>query len=291
MSSNTKLQICNLALSLIGARNITLAELTTPSTEESKRIYATYPYILDEVLMEHSWSFSQKRASLVEMTRTEVDDWVTATAYVVDDRILAADGLYYDCLIAHTSGVFATDLAAGDWVLVTDWVTGTAYTIGEKVYDTGIEYSCLVNHTAAALFATDLASVYWVATELITNMDDRMTSVFYLPTDFIRLTRLSDEDAAYEMLGIRLLADTETLSIKYTYRNETPTTYSPYFVTALSTRLAAEICFNIVQSATKAADILKKYEQVDLYRAMSADSSMGSPEETRPSEWVEARNA
>lgn len=288
MSSVTKIQIANLALSLIGAKNLTTFGETT--TEEGKRINATYAFVRDEVLMEHPWSFAQKRVALVDMARTDQDDWVTATAYVVDDIVYdPTNAKYYKCLVAHTSAAkFATDLTAVNWVLYTNWVTSTVYAIGAKKYNAGVEYACLVNHTSGT-FDTDLTSVYWVATELITNMDDEITAVFYLPTDFLKYNRVSDEDAALEMVGNRLLADTDTLSIKYTYSNDDPTLYSPLFVTALASRLAAEICFNITQSATKSQAILTKYETIDLPRAMAADSSQGSPEETTMDEWEEAR--
>jgi len=41
--------------------------------------------------------------------------WLTATAYVVKDVVVEA-GISYMCAIAHTSGVFATDLAAIKWI-------------------------------------------------------------------------------------------------------------------------------------------------------------------------------
>lgn len=41
--------------------------------------------------------------------------WVTATVYAVKDVVTNGSGTYI-CAIAHTSGVFATDLAAGKWV-------------------------------------------------------------------------------------------------------------------------------------------------------------------------------
>ena len=44
--------------------------------------------------------------------------WVTATAYVVGDLVLFTDGHVYKCLTAHTSGTFATDLAAVKWLQV-----------------------------------------------------------------------------------------------------------------------------------------------------------------------------
>jgi hypothetical protein len=50
-------------------------------------------------------------------SRHEVDPrglWATATAYVVNDMVDVA-GSSYICAIAHTSGTFATDYAAGKW--------------------------------------------------------------------------------------------------------------------------------------------------------------------------------
>ena len=41
--------------------------------------------------------------------------WATATSYTVGQSITYSNNIY-KCLIAHTSGVFATDLASGDWV-------------------------------------------------------------------------------------------------------------------------------------------------------------------------------
>ena len=42
--------------------------------------------------------------------------WVTATIYQVGDFVLQG-GLIYRCQVFHNSGTFATDLAAGDWLL------------------------------------------------------------------------------------------------------------------------------------------------------------------------------
>lgn len=41
--------------------------------------------------------------------------WITSTAYVVGGYVLQSNTIYY-CLIAHTSGTFATDLAADKWI-------------------------------------------------------------------------------------------------------------------------------------------------------------------------------
>ncbi|MEY3774560.1 MAG: hypothetical protein RLZZ129_1340, partial [Verrucomicrobiota bacterium] len=52
--------------------------------------------------------------------------WVTSTVYAVGDAVTEDNGLY-TCLVAHTSGVFATDLGAGKWELLANFsVTGVA---------------------------------------------------------------------------------------------------------------------------------------------------------------------
>ena len=44
-------------------------------------------------------------------------DWVTTTAYVVDDKVHESGNLY-NCIVAHTSGIFATDLTAEKWIIL-----------------------------------------------------------------------------------------------------------------------------------------------------------------------------
>lgn len=44
--------------------------------------------------------------------------WVTATSYAIGD-IVSQSTAAYMAMVAHTSGVFATDLAAAKWVLIT----------------------------------------------------------------------------------------------------------------------------------------------------------------------------
>lgn len=46
--------------------------------------------------------------------------WATSTTYAVGDVVFQGDAVY-ECLVAHTSGTFATDLAAAKWQLLTDF--------------------------------------------------------------------------------------------------------------------------------------------------------------------------
>ena len=44
--------------------------------------------------------------------------WVTSTAYTATTSVITINGLVYRCAISHTSGVFATDLAASKWTVL-----------------------------------------------------------------------------------------------------------------------------------------------------------------------------
>lgn len=55
-------------------------------------------------------------SSLLALTGADTGAWVALTAYVVGD-LATFGGRQYQCLIAHTSTVFAVDLAAGKWAL------------------------------------------------------------------------------------------------------------------------------------------------------------------------------
>ena len=72
--------------------------------------------------------------------------WATATAYKVDD-IVVRGGSTYICLVANTSGTFATDLAASKWESFVrgirdrgSWAANTAYLKDDAVYN-GVDYS------------------------------------------------------------------------------------------------------------------------------------------------------
>lgn len=59
---------------------------------------------------------------------TAATPWTTSTAYAVNNIVSVTSTAIYRCLVAHTSGTFATDLAAGKWVLLLDITTPLATT-------------------------------------------------------------------------------------------------------------------------------------------------------------------
>jgi len=103
----TETKQCNKALALIGSSTITDIDATGDPT--ATMLAGIFDSIRDGVLEVEEWPFAIKRVAL-----TQVDDWLTATAYEVDD-IVFTDSKVYTCLVAHTSGTFADDLASLYW--------------------------------------------------------------------------------------------------------------------------------------------------------------------------------
>ena len=74
--------------------------------------------------------------------------WLTATAYAVRD-VVTNSGSTYICVTAHTSGVFATDLAAGKWI---------AIDTGNSITAAGVSFSP-TGSVAATTVQTAIAEV------------------------------------------------------------------------------------------------------------------------------------
>ena len=93
--------------------------------------------------------------------------WATATLYAVGD-IVEKDAAAYLCLVAHTSGTFATDLTAVKWVDLTGAAAAldaTLTTIGnltgaanKMIYFTGVDVAALADLTAAGRALLDDAN-------------------------------------------------------------------------------------------------------------------------------------
>lgn len=76
----------------------------------------------DGRLANGSVGVSQMDGSLISLGFERPTNWATATSYVVDSAVFQSNKLYI-CLVAHTSSVFATDLANGKWVETIDFTS------------------------------------------------------------------------------------------------------------------------------------------------------------------------
>lgn len=85
-----------------------------------------------------------KTTVTITPTVTGIAAWVTTTVYAVGNHVTNG-GNTYRCLIAHTSGTFATDLAALKWTVTDVMVAGDAVTLT----------------ASSALFSADHVGSYW----------------------------------------------------------------------------------------------------------------------------------
>ena len=169
------------------------------------------------------------------------------------------------------------------------WGTGLAYAVSDYVRNSSIDYVCVTAHTAAALFATDLAAGKWVATETIVWTDDGCTYLYIKPSDYLELNECNYPSALIKVESNGILSNTGSLKIGYTYSNDSPSTYSRKFTTALATRLAAALCFTLTNSTAKGTELLKLYVDDLLPSAISSDSQQGSPIQAICDEWENVR--
>jgi hypothetical protein len=105
--------------------------------------------------------------------KAAVQQWMTATNYVVGDTVYNTTSRY-ECLISHTSGVLATDLAAGKWAqyALVSGVYGTAY----PIYGGGISLI-----SSIAQFVSGHVGSFWKVETLVPT--GQLTSNYSITTD------------------------------------------------------------------------------------------------------------
>lgn len=112
--------------------------------------------------------------------------------------------------------------------------------------------------------------------------------VYQKPSDLIKVIKKSSECAYVTIEDDKIISDTDSLKVIYTFLNLNVSEYSSKFVQALSTRLAAEIAFEITNSVNKSRELLSLYESKVLPAAIAVDSTRGSPDEIIQDEWIDA---
>lgn len=120
----------------------------------------------------------------------------------------------------------------------------------------------------------------------------KWTAAFQLPADFIRLVEIEGADAwmpkeYFDVQGSKLFLDLDdseatTLNIEQIRREDDTTLYSPLFIEALSYKLAHKICVRLTNSASKAREILKEFQQVVLPRCQTVDAQQRYSGENHP---------
>jgi hypothetical protein len=110
----------------------------------------------------------------------------------------------------------------------------------------------------------------------------KFKSVYSIPTEVIRVLEINSEEP-FRIEGKELLTNTvsETLASRCIVYIDDPSKYSPGFVKAFYLKLAEDMAYSLVQSATLQQSIIAEAERY-LRRARSYNSQEGTPESRYP---------
>jgi len=239
-----------------------------------------------------------------------INSWAANTAYLVGMYVQQAGAIYL-CLIQNTSSAsFATDLAAGYWMIQSlpvspaVWAATTAYVAGAYVQQGTNIYICLISYTSSSSFATDLAAGYWQIQSVLPllqalpNINDPCQNPYAIPSDFISTYKF-ENPTYYRKEKIKppyvststqvlLLSNSNVGSWKYVFENLTVSDWSAKFYEAVATKLAYNLCFKISEAAQYAAALKAEYDKA-LISAIADDSNTSSPDRAIADEWEIAR--
>lgn len=112
---------------------------------------------------------------------------------------------------------------------------------------------------------------------------------FQLPNGCLRVlsTNLPEGDS-YKIEGRELLCDASSIIIKYIDQLTDVSKWSPQFVTAIGSALAAALAYPLTGSRTIEADMNALYER-ELKQAIGLDSAEGTPDELLQDDWLTGR--
>lgn len=117
----------------------------------------------------------------------------------------------------------------------------------------------------------------------------REAFVYAIPVGVIRIWQTSPATAQIREENGQLISDTANLGIMYTFYDDDPNDYPSYFLDALIDKLCSDIAYQIINSAGIAEAFIKKYQEVSLPRAVSANSQTGVQQQPNDIAWTEAK--
>lgn len=114
------------------------------------------------------------------------------------------------------------------------------------------------------------------------------TYQYPLPSDYYRIT---ETDGTFEHVieGRMLLTDESSVNIKYTAIQSDPGKFTPTFAEAVSTALAADLAYPLVQSSELADRLQKQYIYMISQAKSSNSQGRGSPRDPEVSDFINSR--
>lgn len=95
--------------------------------------------------------------------------WVTGTLYTANKSSVVQSNILYKCLITHTSGTFATDLAASRWVAISESGSGAVSSVFSRI---GAVVATAGDYTATQVTNTPAGNISAVTVQAALNEVD-----------------------------------------------------------------------------------------------------------------------
>lgn len=154
----------------------------------------------------------------------------------------------------------------------------------------------LCNEQYAKIRDELLYSYSWnFATKSVTLTDNGNTHAwdddlpeFDLPSDYIRIVEMHYPDYRWYIENNKLYYDDTTAEIRYLYKITDVTKFSAGFIELLSTKLALELCYSLVQSASLKQTLQAQYDNM-LRDMRSFDSQEGFSRQVTDLRYLQVR--
>lgn len=134
-------------------------------------------------------------------------------------------------------------------------------------------------------FATKRANLATAGTTTLDFYDVGEGVIYTKPTDIIRIYSSNPTTAKWREEGDYIISDSSGLGIRYVYYVTDETKYPIYFIDALVDKLAVDLAYNVVNSASLANTYTQKYEKLTLPKAISANSQTGIQQTLQDDAW------
>lgn len=166
--------------------------------------------------------------------------------------------------------------------------TITSFTEGSKEANAVNLLYDIVRDTVLRDHSWNFATKRTTLAALSDEPDWGYTYQYQLPSDCLRVIGVQDDKIEYKIEGRKLLTDESEIQIRYVYRVTDPNEFSPNYIDAFVTRLAAELAYLITQSNAVASQMFELYER-RLRDAKTLDAKEETPDQIQISSWLDVR--
>jgi len=175
----------------------------------------------------------------------------------------ALDKVGYGAITSFTDGTKTSSLAQRTWVIVLDAV------LRDHPWNFAVVRTILASTTSTPSWG--------------------FSYKFPLPDDCLRVLDVLDLSAGeYQIEGRFILADEDTLYLRYISRITDTSKYDGLFIECLASRLAVEMCESLTQSNAKKNIFIQEYQEL-LSRAKYVDAVENPPVTFEEDTWIEVR--